>query len=299
MIKDLLIQNLILIESCPIQFDSTLSMITGETGAGKTALLHSLKLLLGQKLDTSLIRQGETKGFVQARFELIPNPELFLMLSDAGIEIEESSLLLSREISLEGKSKSWINSRQVPLSFLQKIGFHLIQIVDQHSYHELKSSENQRQIVDLFASTQEKAKQFKQLFEALKQIQISKEALLQQDLQKEREQDFCLSQLEELNEIHLKEGEEDLLFEEYTLALKAEEISTEVDLLFSLLNGPEAICSKLAFAKNSCERLSSHHATFQEAQNLLKQALVSSQEVLSLLQKALSFLIQILKKQKP
>ena len=121
MLKDLFIQNLILMESCSMEWDPGLNVITGETGSGKTAILHGLKLLLGQKLDTSLIRRGASKGFLQARFEFPFPDELRSLLEDAGIPLEESSLILSREISIEGKSKNSINELWVSLSFLQKV----------------------------------------------------------------------------------------------------------------------------------------------------------------------------------
>src|SRR3989339_675521 len=108
MLKDLLIQNLILMESCTLQWDPQLNVITGETGSGKTAILHGLKLLLGQKLDTSLIRRGSDKGFIQARFEFDFSDELRDLLEEAGIHVEDSTLILSREVSIEGKSKNSI-----------------------------------------------------------------------------------------------------------------------------------------------------------------------------------------------
>ena len=164
MLKDLHIKNLVLMQSCCIEFEKGLTILTGETGSGKSAILHGLKLLLGKKLDTSLIRRGEKRGSIQARFE-INTKNLIDILQESHLEIEDSTLILSREISSEGKSKNFINDKMVSLSLLQKIGSHLVQIVDQTSHHELRSNERQRELLDLFGSLKEEVSSFGSLFE--------------------------------------------------------------------------------------------------------------------------------------
>ena len=289
MLKDLFIQNLILMDSCTLELDPKLNIITGETGSGKTAILHALKLLLGQKLDSSLIRRGEKKGFVQGRFEHSSSPELTAILVEAGIPLEDSSLLLAREISIEGKSKSWVNDRLVSLSLLQKIGSYLIQIVDQNSCQELRSSDSQRDIVDLFGSLKEKVKQFSHLFTELKEVALLEKTLLEQERQRERELSFCLDQLSELNSMDLQEGDEERFFAEYLAALQAEETSIHIDELFDLLSqNSHSTLSSLTKANSLCKRLSSTHSSFEDCASLLHTATLSIQETLHLLRGALS-----------
>jgi len=223
MLKDLHIKNLILMESCSIELKEGLTILTGETGSGKSAILHGLKLLLGQKLDTSLIRWGEKRGSIQARFE-INSKSLLEVLKEAHIEIEDSTLILYREISTEGKSKNCINDRMVSLSLLQKVGSYLVQIVDQTSHHELRSTERQRELLDLFGSLQEDVLLFGSFFEENKQRKNLQKKLEEKEQKKERELTFCLEQQKELSSLQLKEGEEELLFQEYSLFSKSQEI---------------------------------------------------------------------------
>ena len=289
MLKDLLIQNLILMESCAIEWDPKLNVITGETGSGKTAILHGLRLLLGQKLDTSLIRRGADKGFVQAHFEFSFPKELILLLTEAGIPFEEGSLILSREVSIEGKSKNWVNERGVSLSFLQKIGSFCIQIVDQHSCQELRHSDTQRDILDCFGSLQSSIENFSKLFTASKELKKDLEKLQECERQKERELPFCLQQMEELSSLNLKEGEEEALFQEYSNASSSEEVSTHIDQLFELISqSPHSFLSNLQKAKALCKPFSSLHKAFEESLQLLTSVSISLQEVQHLLRSALS-----------
>jgi DNA repair protein RecN (Recombination protein N) len=287
MIKELIIKNLVLMEDCKISFDEKFSALTGETGAGKTAVLHSLKLLLGQKLDTSLIRFGCLKGSIKALFSF-SSPQLTLLLSEAEIDIEENNLTLYREVSADGKSKSFINDRLVPLSFLQKISSHLIQIVDQSSYMELRQTENQRHLLDSFGDLQNEVNFFSGRFEELKRLKLEKETLEERDRQKERELNFCKSQEKELSSFSLEEGEEDLLFQEYSLINKSQEIAEKTDEIFTILNAPPySLISSLDRCRSLCSSLSKTHETFEESERLLKEASYPIQEALCLLRQAL------------
>jgi DNA repair protein RecN (Recombination protein N) len=283
MLKDLLIQNLILMDSCSIELDPKLNVITGETGSGKTAILHGLKLLLGTKLDTSLIRKGAEKGFIQGRFEFPFPQELVSILENANISLDDSSLILSREVSTLGKSKNWINERLVSLSFLQKVGSFCIQIVDQNSCQELRHSDTQREILDCFASLQPNLIEFSKLFLKSKEIESDLERIVECERQKERELSFCIAQLEELNSIELQEGDEELLFQEYINASNAEEVSSKINQLSEVISqSPSSILTQLQQAKSICKN--SKHRAFDEPLELLSNATISVQEALHLLE---------------
>ena len=288
MLKNLCIKNLVLMDSSEIQFSSGLTALTGETGAGKTAMLHGLKLLLGQKLDSSLIRSGEKKGSVQGVFE-IQEESLQQILLEADIEAEDFLITIYREVFSDGKSKNFINNRSVPLSFLQKVSSHLIQIVDQSSYHELRLPDTQRTLLDLFSSLQGDVLIFTECFNAFKQMKVQQQELDERQLQKERELSFCLSQEKELSSLNLKEGEEELLFQEYALSAKSQEISEKTDQIFELLNGGNSSAlSQASRCKNICETLASTHEVFSESLKLLEQSLISLEEVSHLLRGSLS-----------
>ncbi len=134
MLKTLIIKNLILIEHEEIEFQEGLSVITGETGSGKTALIQAISLILGQRADATKVRKGCEKAFIQGSFALDPSNELLELFESAGVPFpHEEELILSREISSKGKSRSFIGSQMVPSSFLQSIAPYLVDFVGQHS----------------------------------------------------------------------------------------------------------------------------------------------------------------------
>lgn len=288
MLKDLSIQNLVLMESCKICFDEGLSVLTGETGSGKTAILQSLKLLLGQKLDTSLIRSGEQKGLIQASFE-VSSSECLQILANASIPMEDQTLIITREVFIEGKSKNFVNDRMVSLSFLQEIGPYLIQIVDQSSHHELKQADKQRDLLDRFGSLQPELLDFQRSFSDLKKLKVKAQELEELERQKEREIDFCLSQQKELSSLSLEEGEEEKLFEQYSHSFRSQEVSEKIDRVFDFVqNGKQSILSSLTECKSLCQSMIPSHSSFEESYKLLDQASLMCKELLSVLRQTLS-----------
>lgn len=292
MLKDLLIKNLVLMERCDIYFDDQFSAITGETGSGKTAILHSLRLLLGQKLDVSLIRSGFQKGSISATFCSIPN-HIMEMLETLGIETEDSSLILFREISSDGKSKCFVNDRAVSLSLLQKISSQLIQIIDQSSYHELRQTDAPRDLLDGFGGLQKEKENLITLYTALKESKEEEKKLEERERQKERELDFCLFQEKELSSLSLKEGEDDVLFKEYSESFQSQEIVEKIEKILELLNDSSINNSSscLALLKQSnaiCAQLAGGHKALEEPSKLLKESTLLLEDAIGHLRSSIS-----------
>ena len=292
MIEYLRIKNLILMELCEIHFTKGLTIITGETGAGKTALLQGLELILGQRADSSMIRKGEEKALVEASFDISSDQKLLSLLSDHGIEQrDQEPLIITREIFFEGKSRSYINRQPVTNAVLQSIGGILIQIIGQHSYHDLKSYEAQREILDTFGDYQEDVDAFSELLQEHKKVSdqlISYESEL---LERNRNLDRILEEKKEIEEAHLQENEEDELFETYSLYSKSQEIEEKAQAICSsLFSGPKGIIKDLSHHKSLCENMTSYHKSFSDVSSLLHEAIVSLQEVDHTLQSLLSSL---------
>lgn len=292
MIEYLRIKNLVLMDLCEVHFNKGLTIITGETGAGKTALIQGLHLILGERADSSLIRKGEEKSHIEASFDISNHPKIKELLSSYGIDYnEDEPLIITRELFKEGKSRAFINHQAATLSLLQSIGQHLIHIIGQHSYHELKSHETLREIIDLFGSLEPDLEQYKKSFEALKEAQKKLEDLEQQLLEKERNFEKYKDELAELTSAQLKESEEDELFEVYSFNSKAQEIGEKSkEICRALSEGPRPILRELSHFKYACEQLISAHSTFLEQTTLLQEAIVALQEVDHGLQKILSSL---------
>lgn len=277
---------------CEAHFEGGLTIITGETGAGKTALTQGIHLILGERADSSLVRKGEDKAHIEASFDISRLPKVKELLIEYGIDYnEDDPLIISRELSKEGKSRAFINNQMATLSVLQTLGSHLVHMIGQHSYHELRSSDTQRDIIDLYGSVQEALKLYKQAFQNEKTAEKKLSQLLEELLQKERDFENVSDTLKELKEAHLKEGEEEELFETYSLYSKSQEIGEKSkEICRALSEGARPILKELSHFKNSCDHLSRIHTSFSEQSALLQEAIIALQEVDHGLQKAMNSL---------
>ena len=290
MIETLRIKNLILIELCEIRFDKGLTIITGETGAGKTAFTEGLSLLLGQRADSSLVRKGEEKAHVDATFDISGSTKILSILEEQGIEIcRDEPLIITRELSKEGKIRAFINRQPVTVATLQSVGRHLIDIIGQHSYHTLKSQETLREIIDLYGNLESQGQSFTAMWNRHKQCTKDLNILSTQLLEKERSYERYIEELTEIKEAKLQEHEEQELFELFSFQMSTRDIAQQCkEISQTLSEGPRPLLREIAHHKHILENLSSVHLDFSEQAELMHQALIALQEVDHSLQKTLS-----------
>ena len=151
MLSWLSIQGLALVDSVELALDPGLNILTGETGAGKSLVLGSIGLLLGERADASWLRAGETRGSVEAVFDLGGRPDLLESLAELGWETEEGRLLLRREIQAEGKGRAFVNGRAALLAQLKAIGERLVDLHGQHEHQQLLDPARQTDFFDGWA----------------------------------------------------------------------------------------------------------------------------------------------------
>ncbi|NGX39966.1 MAG: DNA repair protein RecN [Chlamydiae bacterium] len=244
MLKTLLIQNLILIEHAELSFEKGLTMITGETGGGKTALITAIQLLLGVRADPSKIRQGCEKAIVQASFEISNPTALTPLFEEAGMEFNmEEPLLLKRELGSNGKSRAFASGQMVPASFLQKIAPFLIDFVTQHAHIELKEPEKQLEHLDCFAGLN--LHQFQDHWKKERILEKELNSLIQSKEKSKQRESLLEEQLQEINTANVQLGEDEALFEEYTLLTNAEEIREKSTLIQSFSEEAIAKCREI------------------------------------------------------
>lgn len=232
MLKQLNIKNLILIEFLEVQFSSGFNVITGETGAGKSAIISAIKLICGERADLKLVRKGSEKAVVEALFASELYPQFLNLLEESGIECDISEdIIIKREILSSGKSRVYINHQMAQLSLLKKIGSKLIHVVNQHANQRLFNLEEHRNIIDLFGHHQKLLSEYSLLWQKL--ISVTKELnlLIEGESSRIREIECLEKEIEEIEEAKLKEDEEENLFSEYTLLTKKDEILKKVQLL--------------------------------------------------------------------
>ncbi len=151
MLAWLSIQGLALVDSVDLEFGRGLNVLTGETGAGKSLVLGSIGLLLGERADPTWIRTGESRGAVEGTFELAGRPDLSDALQALEVELEEERIVLRREIHADGKSRAFVNGRAAPLSLLKSVGDLLVDLHGQHEHQLLLRPERQADFYDAWA----------------------------------------------------------------------------------------------------------------------------------------------------
>lgn len=280
MLKQLHIQNIILVESATLSFNSGLNILTGETGSGKSAIMHGLNLVMGERADTGLIRKDCEKGIVEAVFET-DHPLLLQLLQEGGIEHESGQeLIIKRELASGGKGRAFINNQLVHLSLLRKIGLQLVQIVGQHANQSLLSLEYHRDVIDLYGNLQSHLLHFQQSYQCEKKLREELEQLLIQESQRARAIDICQSELDELEEAQMKEGEDEELFAEYTLLSHGEELSSKINEINQTLSGEKhATLASLNRQKQTLDSLMSLDPSLKETAETFHNAYLELQEI--------------------
>ena len=281
MLRALRIFNIILIDSAEITFEEGLNVITGETGSGKSAIMQSLSLIAGAKVDAGVIRKGCDKGIVEALFEISNLEVLKQLLTDAGIDFSDAEeLIVRREISENGKSRGFINNQLVQIAFLKKIGEHLVDIVNQHASRYLLSLDSHRQLVDMYGNLKTDVDSFASLWSEENRLKRDLSALVNGESQRLREIAICSHELEELHQGKIKEGEEDDLFLEYSRLSASEElVERSSGILKALKSEKASILQLLHSQRDNFEKLMLLDSTLKDAYTAYQNATAELQEI--------------------
>lgn len=222
MLRSLYIQNYALIETLDINFGTGFSVITGETGAGKSIILGAIGLLLGQRADVKAIRQGSAKCIIEARFD-ISGYDMESFFAENELEYE-GECILRREVQSSGKSRAFINDTPVSLSQVKELGEQLIDVHSQHQNLLLNKEGFQLNVLDILAHNEEALTEYAQLYDKWKHLDKELVELVSQSEQSKTDEDYIRFQLEQLEEAHLAEDEQDILEQEAETLSHAEEI---------------------------------------------------------------------------
>lgn len=236
MLLQLTIRNFALIETLSLDFKSGFTILSGETGAGKSILIDAINYVLGGKFNKDLIRTGEKKAFVEAIYSIDKNDNLKEILHEYDIEYEDT-LILSRETFQNGKSITKINGKSVVLSTLKKISEKLLDIHGQHNNQNLLNKENHIIYLDSFGDKDLKkyCKEYYMNFQKLKDIKIKINELSLEG-KNEKLINYIEYQLNEINEGNLKKGEEEELNHKYSILSNSEKIRKALSISYNLLN---------------------------------------------------------------
>ena len=218
MLDRLMVKDLALIEKSVVEFGPGLNILTGETGAGKSILLGSIQLALGQKANKDMIRHGSEQALIELSFSLGEEKEAELKELEEDLEIEEGSLIIRRKIS-EKKSENRVNDLSVTLAKLREISGELLDLHGQHEHHSLLKEGAHLAILDSFMARRggRILSEVKEAYENYREKKKKVEAYSLPEEERKRELDFLQFELEELSSANLKPGEEEQLSKDYAV----------------------------------------------------------------------------------
>src|SRR5687768_6929362 len=225
MLLELRIQNFAVIESLAIHCEAGLNALTGETGAGKSIIVGALGLLLGERASSDNIRTGAPKAVVEGVFDIAHNKNVIVMLTEQGIEADEGLLILRREVSVEGRSRAWVNGAASTATFVGQLGRSLVDLHGQHEGQTLLRSEEQRAILDEYAGATELALEVGTAFHKLRALQTQLEDLERRRRDAEQRADYLRFQVNEIESANLKADEESELSSESVRLEHSEELA--------------------------------------------------------------------------
>lgn len=240
MLSQLYIENVAVIEKATIEFHKGFNILTGETGAGKSIIIDSMHGILGERTSKDMIRNGEGAAFVSGLFTDLTE-QTISKLRELGFEPEEDgSVLVQRTIQVEGKSTCRINGRPATVSALKELGKTLMNIHGQHESYHLLSPELHIHYIDESGGLNTLVKEYRSVYQQLKQIQSEIGAHATDEAEKLRRIDLLTYQIEELEQANLRENEKEQLMERKTAMMHAEKIASAITAAKAALDGDES-----------------------------------------------------------
>ncbi|MCK9618762.1 MAG: AAA family ATPase, partial [Lentimicrobiaceae bacterium] len=284
MLVHLRIENYALIRHLSIPFNEGFTVITGETGAGKSILLGALSLILGQRADTQVLMDKSKKCFVEGTFK-ITGYDLNSFFEQNDLDYEDT-LIIRREINSAGKSRAFINDTPVTLSQLKEISEKLVDIHSQHETVELNTYSFQMDLVDDFAGNQQLLKEYKLHFREYMALKALLSALREKEKQSKTDQDYYAFLLNELNEAHLVIGEQTALETELDLLTHSETIKTSLFAASQILQSSEEnVTGKLNEVASVLKNIARLHPEIESYLIRIQESIVELKDVASDIEK--------------
>ena len=278
MLTSLSIKNYALIDKLHVNFNNGFSIITGETGAGKSILLGGLSLILGKRADLSSLKDATQKCVIEAVFN-ISNYNLKTLFETENLDYETQTII-RREILSSGKSRAFVNDTPVTLNSLQLLGERLIDIHSQHQTLQLTSNDFQFQIIDALANNDELLQSYISKLKAYKKLQKELQELFDFQAETIKEQDYNSFLLNELVQANLIEAKQQTLEEEYDTLSNIESIKENLSESYQLLNDEQiGVLTRLTILKNNFQNLARFSTKYEDLLNRINSALIDLDDV--------------------
>ncbi|WP_108812667.1 DNA repair protein RecN [Sphingorhabdus sp. Alg231-15] len=278
MLQSLSIRDIVLIEALDLEFGSGLSVLTGETGAGKSILLDSLGLALGNRADSGLVRQGTQKAQVTASFDTPANgSKLAVYLQDNDIDVEPGEpLIIKRSVKADGGSRAFVNDQPCSATLLRELGSKLIEIHGQHDDRGLINPKGHRALLDTYAGSN--GAKVRQAFEGWQSAKAALEKALADQEAAEQDREYLEHSVTELSKFAPQPGEEQELALERATMMKGEKLTGDLEAIRAAFDGSNGGLASLRAAARRLDRISEDHPLLAEALQAIDRAVIEASE---------------------
>ncbi|BBM40300.1 DNA repair protein RecN [Leptotrichia shahii] len=280
MLRELRLNNLAIIKNLDLEFNEKFIAMTGETGAGKSIILNGISLLIGERSHTDMIRNGAQSLFAEGVFELNENQKK--RLNELGFEIEDDELIITRYFDRNAKSKITVNGSRMTLSRLKELMVNIIDLVGQHEHQFLLNSDYHLHLLDRFLDDEGKMlfKKIRENVNKIKKLNLQIRNIEEEKSKIAEKKDILEFQLNEINNLELKENEDNELEEEYKILFNAGKISEKLEETSQFLKeGEFSILTALGRAKRNLEQLSDLSESYSEIYEKIESVLYEVEEI--------------------
>ncbi|EGN65516.1 DNA repair protein RecN [Fusobacterium animalis 21_1A] len=272
MLRELKIENLAIIDELDIEFEKGFIVLTGETGAGKSIILSGINLLIGEKASVDMIRDGEENLVAQGVFDV--DEEQKKKLETMGIDIDGDEIIIRRSYSRSGKARAFVNNVRITLADLKEIASTLVDIVGQHSHQMLLNKNNHIKLLDSFLNKDEKdlKENLVSLLSQYREINTKIENIERERKETLEKKEFYEYQLEEIEKLKLKDGEDEILEAEYKRVFNAEKIREKVYESLEYLKDDDSALSLITNSIKNIEYLGKYDERYIELAKRMENA---------------------------
>ena len=278
MLQQLYIKNFTLIDELEMTFHPGFSVITGETGAGKSIILGAIGLLLGQRADSKSIKSGRDRCVIEAHFD-VSRYDLAAFFSERDIDYDATDCIMRRELTAAGKSRAFINDSPVPLTTMRELGSQLIDIHSQHQNLLLNKEDFQLEVVDILSGNNEPLQSYSLSFADYRKAVQSLNRLKDEIQRSHENEDFMRFQYQELDSAQLSVDEQSELEQKSETMSHAEDIKSALYEADELMSGEDGIVSKLRSATSALEGISSVYPAVRELAERLENCHIELKDI--------------------
>ena len=281
MLSELAIKNFAIIDDLRVSFKTGLSVITGETGAGKSMIISAVNLLLGSRASADLVRSGCDNAELEACFEITPDSHAWSIMKSQDMDPSED-LIVRRKVSSNGKSVVFINSRRSTLDLLKQVTANLAGISSQHAHQGLLKQENHLEILDAFSKKELERASVNRLYRHLEPLKKEQQQLIERLEKQQKEQELVAFQVNEIDSAAIEPGEDEVLEKKRSLLMNAAQIFETVNGTIHDTHDCEgSVIERLSHFKNDLLRVGSDHDQIETVCQRMSSVIFDLQDIVS------------------